>query len=689
MTAKTTNIFSDTENKETETVLSIREVRDSNANLIPNNGVTFDTKIIISGDAEPSRSLLIKDGFDILTIANSDSLGKWATDLFEVHKLKGYALTVWDGKSVSTPPRNLIVAQAKPSIEGVIDEEGDVEDAGNTYFNSVTITGKARPNEKVQAFNGEIPLEVGSVESKGDYKIVLENLETDATYNLTVKALYGDYESEPRSFTVRDDVGLTLDAVEDSVGAPVGEGTVTFDDTLTIKGKARPLAIIQLLDMGIVLGPPVTVEDSGDWETDIKVIPGGYALIAKKMYGDNAVTTPPRTFTVLQRVDIAIDSVEDSQGNPVAPNTVTYDNALTVRGKVTPHERVQLLNDAVAIGSPSIPATDGGIWTVELTVAKGPYKLTAKEVDTDNESTPPWNLTVLTDVDLSLDDVKDSNGQTVEPDATIRDDSVTVSGNARPRETIYLFNNGSPTSAEGPVDDDGHWEIRLPVSIGTYSLTAKEMTSGEVSSDPRTFTVRAILSATLDSVVTTGGTVIEKEGFTYETTLIVKGSAEPGETIELFDGEVSLGDATAQDNQLYEKTISGLSVKSYSLEARPKYPEGGISDRYSFEVRASPAPWETRVHQLSGLIPDNGTTSDTYVVVRGFTQASKSVKIKVNGVINPKLEPANNDGKWAGLIVGLQNGPYVVSAVSSDDDSAESNKWTFTHVAAADSTESN
>lgn len=690
MTAKTPNLSPSIPPDSTDLVLRIRDVKDSSGSSVINNAITFDTAFTFNGEADPDRDLVVKDGFAELVNVRSDEFGYWHSEQVELKVPKRYTLTVVDGnKPPSTPTRNFTVAISKPVIDTLADEERELAEADETFFTSVTVKGKARPDEQVRAYNGSDPLEVGPTGSSGDYTIVLKDLKVEKTYSIVIKALYGDFESDPRSFTVRDDVAIALNSVEDSTGAPVNEGTVTFDDTLTIKGKARPLASIQLLDKGSTMGSPVTVEDSGDWVTEIGFVHGGHSLAAKKLYGDNAVTNPPRTFTVLRNVDLSLDAVEDSQGNPVANDSVTFDTKLTVRGKATPRERVQLLNDGVALGSPSPPADDDeGAWEIELSVAKSSYKLTAKEVNTGHESTPPWNFTVLTDVDLALEDVEDSKGQTVEADAIIREDRVTVSGKATPRETVQLLNNGTPTDATGPVDDDGFWEMPLPVSPGNYSLTAKEVTSGEESSQPRTFSVRAAFSATLDSVMDTHGQEIEKEGFTYETTLIVKGMAEAGETVELFDGEDSLGPETVLDSGIFEKTITGLEVKPYSLQARPNYPEGGNSERYAFEVRARVAPRDTQVHDANGLIEDNGNTRDTYVVVRGRTESFKSVQIKVNDVVNPGIEPANEAGAWAAFITDLNDGTtYVVSAVSSEDNDAESNIWTFTKVAAGDSTD--
>ena len=502
MTARQPNVPSGTAPEETDLILSIRAVRDSKEVLVGQNGTTSDTFFTVSGTAEPDKPILVRDGFNTLASAQSDGEGQWKTELFEVKEVKKYSLTAmgnYGNKPVSSPPRTFTVVADAPIIESLKDDEGMIGEGETTYSSSVSVTGKALPNQKVQAFNGSTPLEEAPVNQNGVYTLELKNLLSGTSYTITVKALYGEGKSsEPRNFNVAADIGLSLDAVEDSDGNPVNEGDTTSDQNLTVVGKCRPGKDVQLLDHDAPEGfPPATAKGNGEWEIKIKLDPGVHSLKAKKLYGD-----------------------------------------------------------------------------------------------------------------------------------------------------------------------------------------------GEITPTPRTFTVKGADLVTLDTVTDPHGTTVDDGGLTYESNLTAKGKGEEGEYVEIFNGNVSLGERQVGAGG-YEVPIGPLPPDNYRLVAKAKYPDGGESGPYSFEVRKSIAPRDTQVHDAKEEIIDNGNTTSSYVRVGGKTEPLASVNLKVNGTVDPKAESANEDGNWATLLTGLTVGrAYEVSAVASDDHNAESNKVRFTRVSANGSTDS-
>lgn len=244
MTARQPNVPSGTAPEETDLTLSITAVWDSEGVLVGQNRETSDTFFKVGGTAEPNKPILVRDGFSVLAPAQSDVNGIWKTELFEVREVKRYSLTAlgdYGSKPVSTPPRNFTVVADAPIIEYIEDDEGTIDEGETTYSSSVSVTGKALPSQKVQAFNGSTPLEEAPVNQNGVYTLELKNLLSGTSYTITVKALYGEGKSsEPRNFNVAADIGLSLDAVEDSDGNPVNEGDTTSDQNLTVTGKCRP-----------------------------------------------------------------------------------------------------------------------------------------------------------------------------------------------------------------------------------------------------------------------------------------------------------------------------------------------------------------------------------------------------------------------------------------------------------------
>ncbi|MBV7556474.1 carboxypeptidase regulatory-like domain-containing protein, partial [Pseudomonas sp. PDM28] len=110
-------------------------------------------------------------------------------------------------------------------------------------------------------------------------------------------------------------------------------------------------------------------------------------------------------------VELSLDDVLESEdGPPVDEGQPTYKNQLLIKGHARPGESIQLLNHGVPIeGAIAIADLLDGVWKFWLDVTEGDYSLTAQAKYGDNEITdPPRTFTVKLDVELSLDDVLES-----------------------------------------------------------------------------------------------------------------------------------------------------------------------------------------------------------------------------------------------------------------------------------------
>ncbi|MNX89334.1 hypothetical protein D3C86_1213420 [compost metagenome] len=85
------------------------------------------------------------------------------------------------------------------------------------------------------------------------------------------------------------------------------------------------------------------------------------------------------------------------------------------------------------------------------------------------------------------------------------------------------------------------------------------------------------------------------------------------------------------------------------------------------------------MYDSDGLIQDNTTTPYNYVIVRGDAAQSAQIRLKINGVTEPKPEPTDDTGKWARLVTSLEYGTtYQFIAVADYGDNSESTPWTIT-----------
>ncbi|PMY11403.1 hypothetical protein C1X54_33745, partial [Pseudomonas sp. GW460-13] len=215
----------------------------------------------------------------------------------------------------SAPPFTFTVAAAlKPAIDSVTDSKGPVAQGGITFDRSVTVTGKASPNQKVRLLDGTTSLGEPTANGSGIWTQVVSALTVKA-YSLKALALYGEGEASTplRTFTVAVAVKPTIDSVTDSKG-PVPQGGITFDRSVTVTGKASPNQKVRLLDGTTALGEP-TANGSGTWTQVVNALTvKAYSLKALALYGEGEASTPLRTFTVAVAVKPTIDSVTDSKG---------------------------------------------------------------------------------------------------------------------------------------------------------------------------------------------------------------------------------------------------------------------------------------------------------------------------------------------------------------------------------------
>ncbi|MFZ3283740.1 hypothetical protein [Pseudomonas sp.] len=90
-----------------------------------------------------------------------------------------------------------------PTLTDITDSKGIVAPNGTTFDTSVTVTGKASPDQTVELYDGNTALTpVVRVDANGDWNRVISGLSL-ATHPIKAKALYGAQPvSEVRSFTV-------------------------------------------------------------------------------------------------------------------------------------------------------------------------------------------------------------------------------------------------------------------------------------------------------------------------------------------------------------------------------------------------------------------------------------------------------------------------------------------------------
>ncbi|EJM60100.1 carboxypeptidase regulatory-like domain-containing protein [Pseudomonas sp. GM48] len=328
--------------------LSLDDVKDSKG-TIAEGGTTDEVKVTVSGHARPGEAVQLRNNDTPIvgaTAPASDDDGSWEIELDVTPD--DYSLTVealyGDGE-ISTPPRTFTVAlHVELSLDEVTDSKGPILEGGTTYENKVTVNGFARPGEEVQLLNNGSPISgaTDTAEDDGAWEIIIDV--TPASYSLTARAL-GE-ETPPYTFIVAQDVKLSLDDVKDSRGT-IAVGGTTYEEKVTVSGYARRGEEVRLRnnDTPIVDATTPASGDDGFWEIELDVTPNPYSLTVEALYGDGEISIPPRTFNVETAVTPTISAIEGAFG-PIDPNTTTIETAVTVKGRASKNQNIEIWNGA-------------------------------------------------------------------------------------------------------------------------------------------------------------------------------------------------------------------------------------------------------------------------------------------------------------------------------------------------------
>ncbi|MCB2077841.1 MAG: choice-of-anchor I family protein [Novosphingobium sp.] len=174
----------------------------------------------------------------------------------------------------------------------------------------------------------------------------------------------------------------------------------------------------------------------------------------------------------------------------------------------------------------------------------------------------------------------------------------------------------------------------------------------------------------LDAADDTGAS--DSDNVTNKTSgLTISGSAEADSTVELFDGEASLGTATAGSNGAFTLDVS-LSEGSHSLTARATDAAGNESASSStLEITidatapAVPSALDLAAADDDGAASDDNVTSVTSgLTISGTTAAGASVEL-FDGSTSLGTVSANSAGEFT-TDVSLALGSHSITAVATD-----------------------
>jgi hypothetical protein len=471
----------------------IISVKDSKGEV--NEGaITFDTSVALTGTSTLEAELEILDGTTRLTSTRANGSGAWNTNLSGL-TVKNYSLTAHalDGSGLVSQPRRFeVVANLTPTITQVIDSNGPISNGGTTVETSVTLSGQGSPDQQIELFDGNVSKGTARTNGAGAWSLTLSGL-TVASHPFKARALYGTQpESTVWTITVAAAVTPTITSIKDSNNIEIPPDGFTVDTDVVLTGSASANLEVEIFDGALSKGR-AKANAGGQWTLALTGL--SVALHAMKARADYAShpESPERKFTITAVVTPTITNVVDANGTPVPNGGSTFANTLTLSGKASIHQSVELFDGGTSKGTASVNAN--GDWSRQVGgLATGPHSLTAKALYAHHPVSLPWTINVLAATVPTVTSVRDSQKEIPNAGKTT-ETSVTVSGNAAANQQVEVFDN-STSKGRVSVTAAGGWSQAISgLALGGHSVKAVARYGDEPQSNVRTFTVESPVPA--------------------------------------------------------------------------------------------------------------------------------------------------------------------------------------------------
>lgn len=699
---------------------------DTTPPLAPGNLVVSNDGGSISGTAEPGSTVTIRDGNVILGTSVADSEGNFTLTLTPP-KLNGETLTANATDAAgNTGPATAAAAPdttppQTPVIVSVIDDvqatTGPVGQNGLTNDRAPTLNGTGEPGSTITISNGSDILGTVNVPSSGLWSFTPPVPLPNGTYVLTATATdaAGNPSGQSNAWTITVD-GTAPDApvitqvVDDAPGGTLGSlnlNDTTNDATPTLSGTAEANATVTIRADGVVIG--TTVADGlGAWSftpsTPLGEGPHALTAVATDAAGNTSGVSnswgliidsvAPATPVITQVVDDAPEGL-----GALNPNDSTNDTTPTLNGTAEPGSTVTIRLDGADLVT--VPVGSNGTWTYTPTapLGEGPHTFTVVATDAaGNTSLPSTGFNIIVDTTPPVaatiasvtDDVGGVQGPLSSGDTT--DDTQPLLQGTAPPDAVVTVYDGTTLLGTAILDGSGGWSFTpvTPLTDGPHSLTVHttDAAGNTTVSSPFVLTVDTVAPATPDIPAITVNpdgteTPLNPGETTRDTTPTLSGTGNPGDTVTIYNGGVKLDDvvvdgtgnwtwtpATPLPNGTYDITLTVTNMDGTGNESAPSQPVTITIDTDPPVTPAAPVITDS-VSQVTGPVPDGGTTNDPHPVLSGTGTANDVINITdtVNGI--PTVVgtvTVDSTGNWSWRPdSNIGEGSHVYTATATDE----------------------
>lgn len=293
----------------------------------------------------------------------------------------------------------------------------------------------------------------------------------------------------------------------------------------------------------------------------------------------------------------------------------------------------------------------------------------------------PYSIKAVALVVPTLVNVLNANNVEVQEGTSTTSDVLKLKGKASNGLNVEIFDgSGSSAVSKGIATahmTTGVWERTITVPVGIRRLYAKSLYhSHNVYSNVRNLTVVAT-KPSIPEIRDSKGLVLHN-GTTYDTEVTVTVTADPNQSIQLYDGAKAIGAPIPLDSKGSGTTkLSALEQKVFSLTARAVYGNQLESSVRIFTRKAHLAVTLTSVKHSRGELGEGGSTASVSVTLEGQVTPLYRVQIYHNNSAK-NIVQSNASGFWTTpLPIGAGLNTVYAKAVATG---LNSNSRSFTRV---------
>ena len=685
----------------------LEAVNENGSTVTPltDGAITNDDSPVLSGLADPDSVVTLYDGETLLGSTTADANGQWFFRLVSLadgqHAF--YATIVSpDGGTTNAGPLNITVDTVAPEAADnlqLTDDAGStsvpINAGGDTSDVTPILSGTAEPGSTVTiADNGNL-LGTATVDANGNWRFASPALAEGAhSLTTTVTDVAGNVGPASAPLTFNVDTTPPAQAgglvITDDVGGsqgPLTSGDTTDDNTPTLSGQAEAGAIVSVYDGDALLGT-VTADAAGSWSLTTTALSNGnhsMTVTVTDAAGNVSLATPAFSLNIqadLPPATVSLQATDDSGSQLVslADGAITSDATPVLSGLATAGALVTLFSGDAVLGS--VTADASGQWTfTPAALADGTYTFLASYSDATGNlvESAPLTLTIDTVAPTAAADVTltDANGDPVATDTPTSNSTPVLSGSAEPGSTVTV-SDGDTVLGSVTAGDDGGWSFTTPtLSDGSHSLTTvvtDAAGNAGPASDPIAITVDTQPpSLPADVALSNDDTPIPSGGLTNNAAPVLSGSAEPGSTVTVSDGDTVLGSVTVGDDGSWSYTTPTLEDGDHSLSAVVTDAAGNSSASTTpilVTVDTAPPSAATGLQlsndQSGAPVPvSGGVTNDPTPVLSGTAEAGGIVTV-YDGATALGSTAVNSDGSWSFTSPALSEGDHSLTATVTD-----------------------